>query len=74
MGLYTTTDADVVFIDWRYVNCSQVPGSAAAAGACAFSTTALAAGAYQFRLFRNDGYSRLATSNNFTVTDGPRVN
>ena len=70
VGLYTTTAADVAFIDWRYVNCSQVPGSAAAAGSCAFSTTALAAGAYQFRLFRNDGYSRLATSNNFTVTGG----
>ena len=27
-------------------------------------------GAYQFRLFRSDGYSKLATSNDFTVASG----
>ncbi len=70
VGLYTPTGTDAAFINWRYVNCSQVAGSAAAAGSCAFPTTALAAGAYQFRLFRSDGYSKLATSNDFTVASG----
>ena len=71
IGIYTTTAGDLSFIDWRYVSCSQTPGSAMAAGSCAFPTGGLTAGTYQFRLFRDDGYTRLATSNTFTVTSGP---
>ncbi len=70
IGIYTTAAGDQSFIDWRYVSCSQTPGSAAAAGACAFPTTGLGAGNYQFRLFRDDGFTKLATSNTFTVTSG----
>ena len=70
IGIYTTAAGDQSFIDWRYVSCSQTPGSAAAAGACAFPTTGLGAGNYQFRLFRDDGFTKLATSNTFTVSSG----
>lgn len=30
----------------------------------------MAPGTYQLRLFRDDGYTKLATSNTFTVTSG----
>ena len=70
IGIYTTAAGDQSFIDWRYVSCLQTPGSAAAAGACAFPTTGLGTGNYQFRLFRDDGFTKLATSNTFTVTSG----
>ena len=55
-------------LGWVYVNCSQTPGGPAAAGLCALpGTSGLSPGTYQFRLFRNDGFNKLATSNNFTV-------
>ena len=57
------------FLSWAYVNCLQTPGAAAASGSCALpGTSSLSPGTYQFRLFRNDGYIKLATSNNFAVS------
>ena len=73
VGIYTTVAGDLAFINWQYVNCSQTPGNPAAAGSCVFPTTGLAAGIYQFRLFRDDGYTRLATSNTMTIASGTTV-
>src|SRR5262249_60295990 len=38
IGLYTPGTADTAFLAWTFVSCTQTPGSATAAGACAFVT------------------------------------
>jgi subtilisin len=71
IGLYAPNTADTEFIDWIYVSCSQAPNSAQPDGSCPFVLSAnLAPGTYELRLFANDGFTRLATSNTFTVTGG----
>jgi len=61
----------VSYIDWNYVSCSKTPGNPLASGSCAFVLPGnLASGTYQLRLFANNTYTLLATSNNFTVTSG----
>jgi len=61
IGLYLPSAADNAFISWRYT-------TGTAAGSVPFSIPAsLATGTYQLRLFSNNGYTRLATSANFTV-------
>jgi hypothetical protein len=69
IGLYAPTAGNNSFIDWIYVSCSKTPGAAQASGSCSFVVPAtVAAGTYELRLFANDGLTRLATSNSFTVT------
>ena len=68
MGLYAPTAGNTSFIDWIYVSCSKTPSSAVASGSCPFIVpTTVAPGTYQLRLLANDGFTLLATSNNFTV-------
>jgi hypothetical protein len=60
------------------VSCSTVAGTARASGSCSYALPAkLAARNYELRLFANDGFTRLAASNTFTVstssTDTPLV-
>jgi CARDB len=73
IGMYAPGAADTAYIDWIYVSCSKTPGGAMASGSCPFvvpsSTTS---GTYQLRLFANGAFTRLTTSNSFTVTNpGP---
>jgi hypothetical protein len=69
IGIYATTAADNAFINWRYLNCTQTPGGPVAAGTCAIPVPASTApGQYQLRLFRTETGDKMATSNNFTVT------
>jgi hypothetical protein len=69
IGLYASGAADGSYLAWMYVSCSQTVGSAKASGSCAFKIPAtVAAGTYQLRLFAANGYTRLATSNSFSVT------
>ena len=71
IGIYPPSAADTALLSWAwaYVSCSQTPGAAAAAGSCALpGTSSLTPGTYQFRLFRNDTFNKLATSNNFAVS------
>ncbi len=71
IGLYAPGAANTQYIDWIYVSCSKNPGSARASGSCSFVVPpTLSAGGYELRLLLNDGYTRLATSNPFTVTGG----
>jgi len=71
IGLYPSGAADTAFVAWMYVSCSKTPGLAVAAGSCGLSIPAtVAAGTYELRLFANNGYTRLATSNSLTVTTG----
>jgi len=51
-------------LSWRYT-------TGAASGSVPFSIpSSIPLGTYELRLFANDGYTRLATSNTFTVTGG----
>jgi hypothetical protein len=71
IGLYAPGAADTQFITWVYVSCSTVAGTARASGSCAYPLPATpAAGNYELRLFANDGFTRLAATNSFTVTTG----
>ena len=68
IGLYRVGDPDTAFVTWVYdSSCTQVAGNTAkSSGSCSFPMT-VAGGNYEFRLFSNDGFTRLATSNAVTV-------
>ncbi|MCM3902067.1 MAG: DUF1800 domain-containing protein, partial [Pyrinomonadaceae bacterium] len=71
IGLFQTSADDFAFIDWIYVSCSKSPGSPQASGSCPFALAAnLAPGSYEMRLFPDNGFTRLATGNAFTVSSG----
>jgi hypothetical protein len=68
IGFYTPGAGNTSFLNWIYVSCSQTAASPRASGSCPFTVPAsVAPGMYQLRLLSNDGFSLLATSNNFTV-------
>jgi hypothetical protein len=68
IGLYVPGAANTSLIQWMYVSCSKSTGSPKASGSCPFAISAsVAAGTYQLRLFSNNSYTVLATSNVFTV-------
>ncbi|MBM4263518.1 MAG: DUF1566 domain-containing protein [Deltaproteobacteria bacterium] len=74
IGLYTPAAANTAFLDWIYTNtCSRNGGNSVLAnGSCGFPiVNSIANGTYQLRLFSNNGYTLLATSNNFTVGPPP---
>jgi hypothetical protein len=69
IGLYAVGTANTAEITWIYVSCTRTAGAARASGSCAFTLlSGLTPGSYELRLFPNDGYTLLATSNGFTVT------
>jgi hypothetical protein len=68
IGLYLQGTDDFQLIDWIYVSCSQIPGDPQANGSCPFVLpAALPEGSYEMRLFADNSFTRLATSNAFTV-------
>lgn len=74
IGMYQPTDTDERNpVTWNYVNstntCTQSPGDGKADGTCSFGVPATAAtGTYELRMFSNDTFSKIATSNTFSVT------
>src|SRR5262245_39522327 len=71
IGLYEAGANDMDFQAWVYVNCTHTPTTAAASGVCPFGVPSrLPPGLYEMRLFVNDGFERLATSETFTVSAG----
>ena len=69
IGLYVLGAPDGGYSAWIYVSCSQTPGSAKASGSCVFRIPgSVAAGKYELRLFAANSYTRIATSNSFSVT------
>ena len=69
IGLYAVGAGDNAFLRWMYVSCTMGASSAQASGSCPFVLPgSVGAGNYEFRLFANNGYSRLATSNQLAVT------
>jgi len=69
IGLYVSGTSDQAYLAWIYVSCSQTAGAAKAAGSCPFTIpSGLAPGSYELRLYANNAYARLATSNPFDMT------
>jgi cysteine-rich secretory family protein len=63
IGLYQPGDADAAPISWLYVGCTLTPLDARPLGACnMYLPMSLAPATYEFRLFRENGYQRLAVS------------
>lgn len=71
IGIYVpgAGDSSQATPNWRYTSsCWQAPGpDAKTAGSCPIPMPT-AAGTYELRLFANDGYTKLATSNTITVS------
>jgi len=70
IGLFAEGSSDSAFLNWVYAgSCSQTPGSPPlASGSCPLAIPIVAPGTYRLRIFANDGFTRLAESNAFTVT------
>src|SRR5205823_8179903 len=62
LGLYSAGASDGAYLGWAYVSCSTTPTIAHASGSCTVRMPSLAAGAYEVRLFANDGFVRLGTT------------
>ena len=72
IGLFVQGAVDTGYVDWNYVSCAKTPNTPHAAGSCGFVLpSTLAVGTYELRLFANNGFARLATSNALAVTAGP---
>jgi hypothetical protein len=67
IGLYQPGSSDKAYLAWRFT-------TGTATGDVPFTIpTSVAAGAYELRLFANNGYTRLAVSNALTVTAPPQA-
>jgi subtilisin family serine protease len=73
IGFYQSEADDMAFIDRVYVSCSDTPDNPAASGSCPFLVPETAPDTYELRLFADDGFTRLAASNTFTVTPAEAV-
>jgi hypothetical protein len=71
IGLYQdSAAADSAFLSWEFVSCTRTRGgSGSASGSCDFAMPATYSNTYEFRMFSNNGFTRLATSN--SVVDAP---
>ncbi len=68
VGLYRQGAADTASSAWLYTStCSSKKGTAKAAGSCQLRVPKTT-GTYELRLFANDGYTRMATSQTFVVS------
>ncbi len=74
VGVYpSSSTANNAYVGWFYVRptsgtCSSSVSGAASSGGCTYGLGSLPAGSgYEMRLFSNNGYTRLATSNSFTI-------
>ena len=69
IGIFSPGASNTSYMSWMYVSCAQVMTSPRASGSCAMSVpTGIAPGTYQIRLFTNNTYTVIGTSNAFTVT------
>ena len=69
IGLYAAGAGDGSYQNWLYVSCTRAPGGAFTSGSCSL-TVPSGTGNYELRLFANDGFGRIATSNAFAVSSG----
>src|SRR5207245_4203515 len=70
IGLYRQGAADTAFLDWRYLNGTKsAPGTELTSGNFQFPMPTTN-GTFEFRLFANNGFTRLAISPLVTVQGG----
>ena len=68
IGLYTPGSSSFSYLSYIYVSCTSSSNVVAPSGSCSFNTSMfLSSGTYEFRLFPNDTYDAIATSNSVTV-------
>lgn len=60
VGLYAVGAADTAFLAWKYLDGSQTPPATGVTQATLTFSAPQAAGSYEFRLFADNGYTRLA--------------
>jgi inosine-uridine nucleoside N-ribohydrolase len=71
IGLYRSGAGDGSITRWIYTaTCTQSTGTAKAAGSCSLNMPSTP-GTYEFRLFKQNGYTRLATSAPVTLGNTP---
>jgi hypothetical protein len=63
-GVYRVGDTDTEYQDWDYLSCTRVADQARASGSCSISLPR-EPGPFQVRLFRGNGYTLLARSDQF---------
>lgn len=67
-GVFLVGAGNGSYWDWSYVSCAKAPTIARVSGSCAFLIPGnLPAGTYEMRMFSNDGFTRLATSNTLAL-------
>jgi hypothetical protein len=70
VALHAQGAADSTYLDWKYLNGTRTaPGTGLTSATMTFSLPQ-AAGMYNFRLYRDNGYTKLATSAVVTVVAG----
>jgi hypothetical protein len=63
LALYRASDGDSAYLNWSYVGCATVPLDARPMGSCNLTLPrTLSPGTYEFRIFRDNAFSRLRTS------------
>ena len=67
VGLFVPGTPATSSLAWIFVSCTQTPGASSSAGSCPFTIPNVAPGTYELRLFTNNTYTTLATSNTFAV-------
>jgi YD repeat-containing protein len=73
IGLYAVNTSDFRYLDWRYMNNTQTaPATGQTSGTVSFALPSTA-GDYEFRLFANDTYQRIAVSGTVTAVPLPTV-
>ncbi len=73
VGLFPETADDRSFVGWCYLNGSTTAPAAGVSSASVTCMSPAAPGRYQVRLFANNGFTRLATSNTITVSTPPAI-
>ena len=68
IGLFATGIPQSGALDWNWVNCSRVVGGAVPSGTCAFPTSGLLAGSYEFRFYANNSSTVTVVSPTFVIS------
>jgi RHS repeat-associated protein len=71
VSLSTVGSANGAYVQWKYLSGSQSTPPSGMTSATVYFVMPATAGTYEFRLFQNNGYTRLATSGTVTTTVGP---
>ena len=73
VGAYRIGSPDVAALTWAYLNGLQIPPASAIWDGTVPLWAPAEPGTYEVRLFADNGYTKVATSNVFTVTPSPTL-